>query len=245
MKIAIIGLLAGVAAAQAQSTTRTSCFPVGTSVTCTARTEPEKNWLKELGAAIQADAELHRQAEALRARQMYDSARIVDARLEAQRLEAVRWESFRPRAVMLMQRAVDSVGFGGGRMDSLYWSEQATAVNNLYAVAPLATNQQIADAIEPVLSSYLSKRKAFDQRAVAILTRVSDSLQLRGEAQKSFWARASVPLIDARRENWRTIDTDLRAAIDGVVLATRLQLTADSLKNAPPMKAPVKKKPPT
>lgn len=219
------------AAAQASKTTgKTVCTePVPGIVECVQKATTTPACAEGVFACV-AKASEDRKARDARRQEQADAA---DARMRRTRIATAQWDAFRPRAVMVMQRGVDSVGFGGGKADSLLWSEQVTALMTLFEIAPLATTQQMHEAVEPIVNEYLRRRDAFDRRAVAIIRRVSDSLRLSGVREDSFWARLSAPLMRARRDNWLMPDNLMRALIDSVVTSALAKDSTGAPKKPP------------
>lgn len=232
---AVVAVTVGAGLLRAQSTTsRTICTPIGTMLSCatTTKSPPPTKWdaLSGIAQGMAADKALRDQADALRAQRDYENAARVDAQLEANRRSAALFRAFAPRATMVIRRGLDSVATGGGRMDSLYWNEASRAATNLFSISPEASNQYISDVLEPIVKDYQAKRRSFDSRAIALLTRLSDSLGLKGERKSVFWDEASKPLLSIRAKDWQANERDLRLSVNDVVDSTARGLILEAAR---------------
>lgn len=255
MKAAAFLLLAGLRLG-AQTTT---CTPAGSSVVCTtSKPAPAPSGAAGvLGAIFQGmavDRANQDARDAAIANRLADSIRLATTFARAEQKTKSQLDLFIPRASLIIQRGLDSLWLdGSGKISNAYWREATDAAVTLFSLEPMASNQQIADAVEPVVSSYHKRLASFDERAIAIITAAADSLGIRPtDERRRFRLSAATPLLPLRDDDWMTNDAKLRDAIQPAIDSVRANRAAreakaylDSAAKVGTKKPPVKKKPPS
>jgi hypothetical protein len=182
-------LLCTITSLPAQSTTRTSCWDYGFSVSCTSRTSP--NWGQSLAQAFAAAADEQRQREATerQERLIADQQRLIAITIaeknirdaeDRERIEALA-RLYWARAQEVIEDAADSLNLDKAGRNAFLKDAQGT-LKDLFLANPQASSMEITDNIRPNLGRVRRLISAWDN---AVINWVSENRTFLGSLSKA------------------------------------------------------------